>query len=196
MAAKAVEGTQMRFVKWLPESVEFGALEEGVGDGDQTLRNRGGGAGGSCIVEVRARESTWSLATSFCSADLAPTHRGSILTIAPTAPASTKVTTSPPGRTDRFADFGPHSRFIAFQRCADFCQAMRSTVTGRTCGRSCECASVSSPRPAPTTPTPRSRRTASASRSSAYPATSTRRPGSPITPRSGSCRAPARHRAR
>ena len=50
--------------------------------------------------------------------------QGSIFTIRPDGTREHQVTTSPPGMTDRFPDFGPHSEFIAFQRCADFCQVM------------------------------------------------------------------------
>ena len=56
---------------------------------------------------------------------LAPENtQGSIFTIRPDGTGEHQVTTSPPGFTDRFPDFGPHSEFIAFQRCADTCQVM------------------------------------------------------------------------
>ena len=55
--------------------------------------------------------------------------QGSIYTVAPDGTRERQVTSSPPGFTDRFPDFGPHSEFIAFQRCSDFgCQVM--TVNG------------------------------------------------------------------
>jgi Tol biopolymer transport system component len=56
---------------------------------------------------------------------LAPENtQGSIFTIAPDGTGEHQVTASPPGMTDRFPDFGPHSERVAFQRCADFCQVM------------------------------------------------------------------------
>jgi TolB protein len=51
--------------------------------------------------------------------------QGSIYTIAPDGSGEHQVTTSPPGTTDRFPDFGPHSAWIAFQRCGETgCQVM------------------------------------------------------------------------
>jgi TolB protein len=56
---------------------------------------------------------------------LAPDNaQGSIFTIAPDGTSEHQVTASPPGLTDRFPDFGPHSERIAFQRCGDTCQVM------------------------------------------------------------------------
>ena len=50
--------------------------------------------------------------------------QGSIFTIRPDGSGERQVTSSPPGMTDRFPDFGPHSKQIAFQRCTDFCHVM------------------------------------------------------------------------
>ena len=50
--------------------------------------------------------------------------QGSIYTIRADGTGERQVTSTPPGLTDRFPDFGPRSRSIAFQRCADFCQVM------------------------------------------------------------------------
>jgi TolB protein len=51
--------------------------------------------------------------------------QGSIFTIRPNGTGERQVTSSPPGMTDRFPDFGPHSERIAFQRCGEFfCQVM------------------------------------------------------------------------
>jgi Tol biopolymer transport system component len=62
---------------------------------------------------------------------LAPENtQGSIFTIRPDGTGEHQVTTSPPGMTDRFPDFGPHSEFIAFQRCADTCQVMSVNAGG------------------------------------------------------------------
>jgi TolB protein len=56
--------------------------------------------------------------------------QGSIYTIRPNGTGERQVTSSPPGLTDRFPDFGPHSSRIAFQRCADFCQVMTVKADG------------------------------------------------------------------
>ena len=56
--------------------------------------------------------------------------QGSIFTIRPNGTGERQVTASPPGMTDRFPDFGPHSEQIAFQRCTDFCQVMTVRADG------------------------------------------------------------------
>ena len=56
--------------------------------------------------------------------------QGSIFTIHPDGTGERQVTSSPPGMTDRFPDFGPHSKQIVFQRCADFCQVMTVMADG------------------------------------------------------------------
>jgi TolB protein len=56
--------------------------------------------------------------------------QGSIYTIRPDGTGERQVTSSPPGMTDRFPDFGPHSERIAFQRCTDFCQVMTVKADG------------------------------------------------------------------
>jgi TolB protein len=56
--------------------------------------------------------------------------QGSIYTTRPDGTGERQVTLSPPGMTDRFPDFGPHSKRIAFQRCADFCQVMTVKADG------------------------------------------------------------------
>src|SRR4029453_9973719 len=64
---------------------------------------------------------------------LAPENtQGSIFTIAADGSGERQVTTSPPGMTDRFPDFGPHSEGIAFHPCGGFgCQVMRVNRDGR-----------------------------------------------------------------
>src|SRR4051794_18986839 len=56
--------------------------------------------------------------------------QGSIYTIRADGTHERQVTSSPPGMTDRFPDFGPHSQRIALQRCADSCQVMTVTADG------------------------------------------------------------------
>jgi TolB protein len=56
--------------------------------------------------------------------------QGSIYTIRPDGTRERQVTASPPGLTDRFPDFGPHSKRIAFQRCGDFCQVITVKADG------------------------------------------------------------------
>jgi TolB protein len=56
--------------------------------------------------------------------------QGSIYTIGPDGTRERQVTASPPGLTDRFPDFGPHSERIAFERCGDFCQVMTVKADG------------------------------------------------------------------
>ena len=56
--------------------------------------------------------------------------QGAIYTISPDGTGERQVTSSPPGMTDRFPDFGPHSEQIAFQRCTDFCQVMTVRAEG------------------------------------------------------------------
>jgi TolB protein len=56
--------------------------------------------------------------------------QGAIYTISPDGTGERQVTSSPPGMTDRFPDFGPHSEQIAFQRCTDFCQVMTVRADG------------------------------------------------------------------
>lgn len=56
--------------------------------------------------------------------------QGSIYTIDPAGSGEHQVTNSPPGLTDRFPDFSPHSERIAFQRCGDTCHVMSVKADG------------------------------------------------------------------
>jgi Tol biopolymer transport system component len=123
----------MRFVKLV--TGERGALKLSRKELEMGIRRYGIATAAlvvSCIVASAAHATAPGVAGDIVfQRYLAPENtQGSIFTIAPDGTGEHQVTTSPPGMTDRFPDFGPYSRFIAFQRCADFCQVMRVNRDG------------------------------------------------------------------